>query len=352
MTQNTPMRRPERDKALLLALRGQAQVPPPIWLMRQAGRYLPEYRAVRAEAGSFLDLCDRPDLAAEVTLQPVRRFGLDAAIIFADILLIPRALGQPLRFIEGEGPVLDAVCIVEDLDKLNFSRFDECLAPVYEALGRVRRQLPDEAALIGFAGAPWTVATYMVGGAGDQNPARLWAHRDPDGFGRLIALLTEATIRYLDRQIEAGAEVLQLFDTWAGVLPESAFLRWCVGPAREIVQALKRRWPDVPVIGFPRGVGPMYESYAERSGVDAVSIDTGLPSLWARDRLQGRLTVQGHLDPLALWAGGAALRREAGAILDALGRGPFVFNLGHGVLPQTPPDHVAELVEIVRAWKP
>jgi uroporphyrinogen decarboxylase len=352
MTEFSPLRRPEQGAALLRALRGETRIPPPIWLMRQAGRYLPEYRAVRAEAGSFLDLCDRPDLAAEVTLQPVRRFGLDAAIIFADILLVPRALGQVVGFVEGEGPVLEPVRSAEDMEKLNFSRFEECLAPVYEALRRVRRELPADTALIGFAGAPWTVATYMVGGAGDQNPARLWAHRDPDGFGKLIALLTEATIRHLSRQVEAGADVMQIFDTWAGVLPESGFLRWCVEPARSIVKALRRKWPDMPIIGFPRNAGPMYETYAARTGVDAVSVDTGMALGFARDRLQDKVAVQGCLDPLALWAGGEALRSEARRILGVLGHGPFVFNLGHGVLPQTPPDHVAELVEIVRGWKP
>ncbi len=341
-----------REKPLLAALRRRPAGPPPIWLMRQAGRYLPEYRAVRAEAGSFLDLCDRPDLAAEVTLQPVRRFGLDAAIIFADILLVPRALGQALTFVEGEGPALDPIRHAGDLVRLGFAEFDAVLAPVYDAIGRVSRTLPDPVALIGFAGAPWTVATYMVGGGGDQNPARLWAHRDPDGFARLIDLLAEATVRHLSAQIAAGAEVVQIFDSWAGVLPESQFARWCVEPTRRIVAALRAQWPDCPVIGFPRAVGPLYRDYAARTGVDAVSVDTTLPAEWARTRLQPDVVVQGNLDPLALWAGGAALRGETEAILRALGDGPHVFNLGHGVLQHTPPDHVAELVALVRGWRP
>jgi uroporphyrinogen decarboxylase len=341
-----------QEKPLLAALRRRPSGPPPIWLMRQAGRYLPEYRAVRAEAGSFLDLCDRPDLAAEVTLQPVRRFGLDAAIIFADILLVPRALGQALTVVEGEGPALDPIRRADDLTRLGFAGFDAVLAPVYDAIGRVARALPEPVALIGFAGAPWTVATYMVGGGGDQNPARLWAHRDPDGFARLIDLLTEATIRHLSAQIAAGAEVVQIFDTWAGVLPEAQFARWCIAPTRRIVDALRAQWPGCPIIGFPRGVGPLYRDYVARTGVDAVSVDTTLPAEWARAELQPDVVVQGNLDPLALWAGGAALRGEAEAILRTLGAGPHVFNLGHGVLQHTPPDHVAELVALVRGWRP
>lgn len=336
-----------RSRKLLRALAGETLARPPWWLMRQAGRYLPEYRALRAQAETFVDFCLNPVLAAEATLQPVRRFGMDAAILFADILLLPRALGQKLEFGE-DGPVLEALdhkTGIGSLDPAGLPGLD----PVCETVRRVRAELPDEVALIGFAGAPWTVATYMVeGGASrDFRRTKAWAYRDPQGFEALIALLVEATTGYLGSQIAAGADAVQLFDSWAGVLPEAEFERWVSEPTRRIAAALKQRHPAIPVIGFPRGAGLLYERYAAEAGVDAVGIDTTVPLGVARERLQPRLAVQGNLDPVALMVGGAALERHVEAILGALGNGPFVFNLGHGVLPQTPPENVAALARLL-----
>ncbi len=338
------------EKKFLRALAGRSNEIPPVWLMRQAGRYLPEYRAVRAEAGSFLDLCYDPARAAEVTLQPIRRFGFDAAILFADILLIPQALGQDLRFAEGEGPRLAPVRDSTGLDALRLDGLHDHLAPVYETVSRVSEALDDKTALIGFAGAPWTVATYMVEGSGSRNyeNTKTWAFGDPEGFGHLIDLLVEATIAYLSRQIDAGAEAVQLFDTWAGVLPETAFARWCIEPAHRITTELRKKYPDVSVIGFPRGAGVGLSSYAARTGVQGIGLDSTVPLDWARSVLQSHCTVQGNLDPLMLMTGGAAMRGEIRRIIDGLGAGPFIFNLGHGILPQTPPEHVAELVAAVR----
>jgi uroporphyrinogen decarboxylase len=335
-----------QTRKLLRALTGEAFEKPPWWLMRQAGRYLPEYRALRARASGFVEFCLTPDLAAEATLQPVRRFGMDAAILFADILLIPQALGQKLEFGE-DGPALDRLDESEGIGRLNPAGLS-ALDPVYETVRRVRCELPDGTALIGFAGAPWTVATYMVEGAAsrDYRLTRSWAYRDPSGFAALIDLIAEATIVYLSEQIAAGADSVQLFDSWAGVLPEREFANWVVAPTRRIAGVLKERFPAVPVIGFPRGAGLLYERYAVESGVDAVALDTAVPVGFARDRLQPRLAVQGNLDPIALLVGGAAMRSAVAEIRAALGRGPFVFNLGHGILPQTPPEHVAELARL------
>ena len=345
---------PETGKPLLRALRGEAVTPPPVWLMRQAGRYLPEYQRLRREAGSFLELCYTPALAAEATLQPVERFGMDAAILFSDILVVPDALGAEVSFAEGEGPRVSPVRNVGDVAALRPDGVGEHLAPVFETVARVRRALPEEVALIGFAGAPWTVATYMVEGGSSRDfaIAKTWAFDDPDGFQRLIDHIVGATIEYLAGQVEHGAEAVQLFDSWAGVLPESAFQRWCVAPARAIVEGLRAACPGVPVIGFPRGAGVMTRDYVEATGVDAVGIDSAQPAGWAARFLQPKCTVQGNLDPVSLLVGGAQMEAETGAILDALGRGPFVFNLGHGILPATPPEHVARLVETVRAWRP
>ena len=322
--------------------------------MRQAGRYLPEYRATRAKAKTFLELCLTPDLAVEVTLQPIRRFGFDAAILFCDILVVPHALGQKVWFEEGVGPKLEPVRRVEDLGKLRGEDIHEPLAPVYETVRRLRTELSAGTALIGFAGAPWTVASYMVegGSSKDHAVAKTWAYRAPEEFQELIDLLVDATSTYLIAQVEAGAEVLQIFDSWAGVWPEDALRRWCLAPAREIVRRIKAAYPDVPVILFPRGVGAMYESFALDSGADALSLDTTVPLDWARDCLQGRVVLQGNLDPLLVVAGGAALRDDAAKILDTLGRGPFIFNLGHGITPEAPPENVATLVEQIRAWRP
>ncbi len=339
------------ERLLLRALRGESLTPPPIWLMRQAGRYLPEYRQVRAQAGDFLSLCYSPALAAEVTLQPIRRYGFDAAIVFADILLIPHALGVGLRFAEGEGPKLDPIRDVSGLARLCASEAAVAkLAPVYETLSLLRAKLPGETALIGFAGAPWTVATYVVegGGSSDQAAAKLWAYRDSDGFAQLIDRLTEATILYLERQIEAGADVLQLFESWASGLPEPMFERLCIRPMARIVSALKARHPRVPIIGFPRGAGVLALRYAAETGIDAMSLDPSQPIAWMRANLTRKITLQGNLDPIALAAGGEALASGVRAILSAAKGAPFVFNLGHGIVPGTDPAHVQRLVELVR----
>jgi uroporphyrinogen decarboxylase len=320
--------------------------------MRQAGRYLPEYRATRAEAGSFLELCYKPALAAEVTLQPIRRFGFDAAILFSDILVVPDALGQRLEFLEGEGPKLEPIRAADQLKRLDASAVGRKLGIIFETVARLSQDLPPETALIGFCGAPWTVATYMVegGGSSDQAHARGWAYRDPEGFAALIDILVEVSIDYLDGQVKAGAGVLQIFDSWAGVLPDDQFARWVVAPTVRIVRALKARHPDVPVIGFPRGAGGNAMSYLAETGVDGISCDTAVPlPVMARLARDSRRVVQGNLDPLLLVAGGAALERRVGEILAALRGVPFVFNLGHGIVPETPPENVARLVELVRS---
>jgi uroporphyrinogen decarboxylase len=335
---------------MLRVLQGERAVVPPIWLMRQAGRYLPEYRALRAEAGSFLNLCFTPELAVEVTLQPIRRFGFDAAILFSDILVVPHALGQSVSYREGEGPMLTPLRGVADIARLDPARLHDTLAPVYETVRRLAGALPGEIALIGFAGAPWTVATYMVEGgtSRDFRHTKLMAYREPDAFAALIDRLVEATVSYLLAQVAAGAEIIQLFDTWAGVLPEPAFRRWVIEPTRQIVTALREAHAELPVIGFPRGAGALYPDYLAATGVTAVSLDTGFPLGFARDVLQPKAAVQGNLDPLLLVAGGAAMRDAAAGIIAGLGGGRFIFNLDHGIVPETPPDHVAELVSLVR----
>jgi uroporphyrinogen decarboxylase len=335
---------------LVSALSGKAIDPPPIWLMRQAGRYLPEYREIRARAGSFLDLCLNPELAAEVTLQPLRRFDLDATIVFSDILMMPYALGQRVEFVEGEGPKLEPVRSSKDLLRLGQAAAEARLAPVYETLARVVPELPSGVPVIGFCGAPWTVATYMVEGCGSkaQAEARLWAYRDQTSFQRLIDLLVETSITYLLGQVKAGARVLQIFDSWAGGLPEDEFARWSSYPTRAIVADVKAKAPDVPIIGFPRGAGAQAEAYARETGVDAIGCDTSMPLSFMRETLQRRLPVQGNLDPLLLLAGGEHMERRVATILNTLGGAPFIFNLGHGILPDTPPEHVAQLVELVK----
>lgn len=335
---------------LLKILSGEACHPPPIWLMRQAGRYLPEYREVRADAGSFLELCYNPELASRVTLQPIERFGFDAAILFSDILVVPDALGQKVSFVQNEGPVLEAIQDGEGVKRLQRERFLEHLAPVFETIKLLRSSLDPEVALIGFCGAPWTVATYMIGGRGspDQAAARSFAYQDAVAFQNLIDLLVEVSIDYLLAQVSAGAQALQIFDSWAGNLPEGEFVRWCVGPARRIVDGVRASAPEVPIIGFPRGVGPLYPFYAKETGVSGVSCDTSLPLDFISKELQPHLAVQGNLDPLLLVAGGAALERQIDIILESLSGGPFIFNLGHGIVPQTPLAHVAQLIEQVR----
>ncbi len=331
-------------------LRGQRQSVPPIWMMRQAGRYLPEYRELRTKAGSFLDLCFTPDYAAEVTLQPIRRFKFDAAIIFSDILVIPHALGRSVRFEAGEGPRLDPLDTPDLIATLATQADDGTLAPVYEALRRVRRDLDPSIALIGFCGAPWTVATYMVAGRGtpDQAPARLLAYRHPEAFARIIDVLVETSIDYLVKQLAAGANALQIFDTWAGVLPPREFERWSIEPTRRIVEGVRKVVPDAKIIGFPRGAGAQLPAYVARTGVDAVSIDwTAEPAL-IRDRVQNHVAVQGNLDPLALIAGGDTLDRAVDDVLANYANGRLIFNLGHGITPETPIAHVEQMLQRVR----
>jgi uroporphyrinogen decarboxylase len=340
-------------KPVIAALGRQTTPQVPIWLMRQAGRYLPEYRAVRARAKSFLELCFTPELAVEVTLQPIRRFPLDAAIIFSDILVVPHALGQSVRFEEGQGPLLEPIRSAAELRNLSLGRLAETLAPVATAIAAVRRELPEHVALFGFAGAPWTVASYMVEGSGGSEFATVkgWAYREPESFALLIELLVDATGAYLLRQVEAGAEILQIFDSWAGMLSPAALERWALQPTAEIVRRVKARHPDVPIVVFPRGVGASYARYAAECGCDGLSLDSTVAPEWAAATLQPRVAVQGNLDPLALVTGGGAMREEVTRILGRLGGGPFVFNLGHGILPQTPPEHVAALCELVHDWK-
>jgi uroporphyrinogen decarboxylase len=342
-------------KPLLRALGGEPVWPPPIWLMRQAGRYLPEYRAIRAKVPDFVALCTTPELAAEVTLQPIRRYSFDAAILFSDILMLPWALGHGLAFREGEGPVLPPLRDTAGLQALRPDRVAGAIAPILETVRRVRAGLRDEGfvdcSLIGFAGAPFTVACYMVEGGGSRDFAatRTMAYREPELFDQLVSLLTEATVGYLAAQIEAGAEVVMLFDSWAGILSPSQFHRHVVRPTQAIVAALRQRFPAVPIIGFPRLAGLLVGDYAEATGVNAVGLDTSMDLGHAMTTIPPGVTLQGNLDPLALVAGGLPLRHETSTILTALRGRPFVFNLGHGIVPQTPPEHVSELVELVRA---
>lgn len=341
-----------KSRRFLRPFCGEALDVPPIWLMRQAGRYLPEYRETRADAGGFLDLCYNPALATEVTLQPIRRYGFDAAILFSDILVIPHAIGQGVRFVEGEGPRLDPIEDAAGLEALNTDRLHTNLAPVYETVARLRQDLPSETALIGFCGAPWTVATYMVAGRGttDQAPARLWAYRDPDGFGKLIDTLVDSSIEYLSRQVEAGAEVVQIFDTWAGALPDEQMEKWVVEPTRRMVSEINRRHPEVPLIGFARGAGASAKHYADSTGVDGLGCDTAQGLAFVRSEFSDadRPVLQGNLDPLLLVSGGDQLDARVDQIVETMRGAPFVFNLGHGIVPQTPPEHVDRLVKRVR----
>jgi uroporphyrinogen decarboxylase len=329
-------------------LKGESVFPPPVWMMRQAGRYLPEYREVRRNAGSFLDLCYNPDLAVEVTLQPIRRFGFDASILFSDILVVPHALGRDLRFEEGKGPLMTPVS-VGDIEALDGKRFHVNLEPVYETVRRLRKELPAETTLIGFCGAPWTVATYMIAGRGtpDQAPARLFAFRHPESLEKLLDLLANFSAAYLIRQIEAGADVVQIFDSWSGVLDEASFEACCVRPVATIVRQVRAVYPDVPIIGFPKGAGSRYDTYREKTGVTGLGLDWAVPLTQAA-RLQSQGAVQGNLDPLRLVAGGKALEEGVESVLDALGAGPLIFNLGHGITPEAPIEHVEAMLRQVR----
>ncbi len=342
------------DKPFLKTLAGEAVWPPPVWLMRQAGRYLPEYRAVRDKAGGFIALCTTPDLAAEVTLQPIRRYGFDAAILFSDILMVPWAMGQDLRFAEGEGPLLTPIKDQAGLDALDVAAVPERAAPIMETVRRVRAALETDhpgRALIGFAGSPWTVACYMVEGrGGGEFPlARRMAFRDPEMFAAVMAKLESATLTYLLAQAEAGAEALMLFDSWAGLLSPSGFRRWVIEPSVRLATALRKARPDIPLIGFPRLAGPLLQEYAAAVSVQAVAMDTGMDPAWAARHVPPQMALQGNLDPQAVVAGGPALEAEARAILEAMRGRPFVFNLGHGIVPPTPPEHVAQLMQILRA---
>jgi len=338
------------DKPILRALRGEALDTPPVWFMRQAGRYLPEYKAVRAEAGGFLNLCYSPEKATEVTLQPIRRYGFDAAILFSDILVVPHGLGQTVGFKEGEGPVLEPVRSSRDLAGFDPVRMVERLAPVYEAVSRIRTALDARTTLIGFAGAPWTVASYMVegGSSRDYEAAKGFGYRDPEGFANLLDLVVIATVEHLSAQIAAGAEVVQIFDSWAGALPSPQLESWSLRPLEQIVSALKDRYPAVPVILFPRGAGTAYPLFAQLPGVSGISLDTGVDISWAREAIGTGTAIQGNLDPVWLIAGGAGLDNEVRRIRDGLRGRPHIFNLGHGVSQRTPPEAVARALDVLR----
>ncbi|MDE2410582.1 MAG: uroporphyrinogen decarboxylase [Sphingomonadales bacterium] len=337
---------------LLRTLRGENAAERPVWLMRQAGRYLPEYRALRAQKGGFLPLVYDSAAAAEITLQPIRRFGFDGAILFSDILIVPYAMGQDLEFLVGEGPHLSPRLADAALDALH--AVPERLAPIYETVKLVRAQLPTDKTMLGFAGSPWTVATYMVNGEGsrDQHETRAMAYRDPAAFQAIIDAIVAVTIDYLAGQILAGAEAVQLFDSWAGSLAPAEFERWVVAPNAAIVGALRQRFAEVPVIGFPKGAGEKLSAYARETGVDAVGIDETVDPLWAARELPDGLPVQGNLDPLLLLAGGDELERQARRVLDAFAARPHIFNLGHGIGQTTPVENVGHLLSVVRAWRP
>ena len=339
---------PRPAKPLLTVLKGGKAERKPIWLMRQAGRYLPEYRALRAAKGGFLELVYDSDAAAEVTLQPIRRFGFDGAILFSDILIVPYALGQDLRFAAGEGPHLSPPLVDAALDSL--TRFPARLEPIYRTVEKVATALPAETTFLGFAGSPWTVATYMVAGQGsrEQAEARAYAYRDPQAFGAIIEAIAEMTVDYLSGQIAAGVEAVQLFDSWAGSLAPAQLEKWVIAPNARIVAELKQRHPDVPVIGFPKGAGAKLGAYARETGVDAIGLDETVDPVWALGELPGDMPVQGNLDPMALLAGGAALESAVARILSAFEGRPHIFNLGHGISKDTPIAHVERLLDLVR----
>ncbi|MEI5679055.1 MULTISPECIES: uroporphyrinogen decarboxylase [unclassified Mesorhizobium] len=338
------------QRVMLDVLKGETASPPPLWMMRQAGRYLPEYRELRKKAGSFLDLCYNPDFAVEVTLQPIRRFGFDASILFSDILVVPHALGRDLRFEEGRGPLMTPITASE-IANLDGSNFHDHLKPVYETVKHLRTELPEQTTLIGFCGAPWTLATYMIAGHGtpDQAPSRLFAYREPEAMTRLLSILSDYSARYLIKQIEAGVDVVQIFDSWSGVLDEACFEAFCIRPVAEIVEKVRAVYPDVPIIGFPKGAGHRYSTYREKTGVTGLGLDWTVPLSQAQS-LQAGGAVQGNLDPLRLVAGGRALSEGVDAILKALGTGPLIFNLGHGITPETPIEHVEAMIRQVRSF--
>ncbi len=333
--------------SLVRTLRGETVRPAPVWFMRQAGRYLPEYRELRKTASGFLEFCYSPDLAVEATLQPMRRYAFDASIIFSDILVLPHALGQKVWFVEGEGPRLEPLA---DPSGLSFATFTSHLSPVYEALRRLRAALPAEKAVLGFCGAPWTLATYMIAGRGglDQWPARTFAARDPDTFGAIVDILVEAAIRHLVAQVEAGADAVQIFDSWASALDEEGFRRWSIEPIARIVAGVRRQAPNVPIIGFPRGAGTRFGDFVDGTGVDGVSLDWTVSLEAARSLQKSGVCVQGNLDPARLAVGGPGLDQAVRAICEALRDGPFIFNLGHGISLETPPENVTRVIDLVK----
>lgn len=347
----------QSTKPFLKVLNNQSADNIPCWFMRQAGRYLPEYRALREEAGGFLNMVYNPENASEITIQPIRRFKMDAAILFSDILVVPQALGQKLEFLAGEGPKLKELSNEEDLKILDVNNIDQVLSPVYETIKLTRQKLMDEGfentALIGFAGSPWTVATYMVEGGGSKTYEKVksWAYGNPETFQKLIDILISSTTHYLIKQIEAGVEALQLFDSWSGVLDEDNFDKWVIAPTAQIVVNVREKYPNIPIIGFPRGAGTMSKTYANKTGITAIGLDFTMPLDWVSNNLQNIMPVQGNLDPVTLLTGGKALETAALHILDSLSHKPFIFNLGHGVIKETPLEHVVQLVDIIRNYK-
>jgi len=344
-------------KSLLANLNNQTTPNVPFWFMRQAGRYLPEYREIRKTAGGFLNLVYNPETASEVTMQPIRRFGMDGSILFSDILVIPQAIGQDLKFETGEGPKLNPIRSLKDLSTLDISKIDETLHPIYETIRQTRQKLKSEGfggtALIGFAGSPWTVATYMVEGGGSKTftEVKKWAYGAPDEFAQLIDIVTDATIHYLDKQVEAGVEALQVFDSWAGILDAANFEKWVIAPTQKIVAALRAKHPHISIIGFPKEAGHLSMTYAQKTGVQAIGLDFTLPTYWARKNLQSQLPVQGCLDPIYLLNGGQPMIDATTEILETFAPKPFIFNLGHGVIKETPPENVAQLANLIRDFK-
>jgi uroporphyrinogen decarboxylase len=340
-------------KLLLETLKGNPSDRVPFWFMRQAGRYLPEYREVRATQPSFMDFCYNPEKATEVTLQPIRRYGMDGAILFADILVVPDGLGQKVWFETGFGPKLKPVATDEAYSKLSLAGFHDKVCNVYETVRRLRRELPDDVTLLGFAGAPWTVATYMVGGQGskDHAAARQLGYGNPELFGKILDILVDSTAEYLCAQIDAGADVVQIFDSWSAALPETMFERWVIAPTRAIVEKVRAKHAETPIIGFPRLAGALLTDYVERTGVDGVSLDTGVPTAWAASQVQSKVCVQGNLDPHLVVSGGDLMVSEANRILDGFKDGAHIFNLGHGFVPETPPEHVALLSETIKNYR-
>jgi len=337
---------PVKDTLFLKTLKGKQSSKTPIWFMRQAGRYLPEYLQVRSTTKNFLEFCYNPEKAAQVTLQPITRFDFDAAIIFSDILVIPDALGMNVKFIKNEGPKLQALKTPEDIENLQYN--EETLHPVYEALLMARESLAEEKSLIGFAGAPWTLATYMIEGQGSKDylATKKWAYQDEESFTKLIDKLTESVSKHLIRQVKYGADALQLFDSWAGVLTPDQLSKWVIEPAKKIINNIKSEYPDVPVIGFPRGVGLFYKDYAIKTGVDAISFDQNMPCRWIKDNID--ITVQGNLDPVLLLTDKNAAAEQAKRIVEVFEEKSFVFNLGHGILQHTPIENVEAVIKAVR----